>query len=166
MQHAEIETGTVLKTEGMTATVITNKSKSCQECGKAQAGICGKSGSGMIMTVKNSLGADKGDTVEIGLERKVHVKGYFIAFILPVIVLFIAAYAGHVLSETIGAKHLDVTAGLTGLIVSMIYSFRKIRKLEKTTQLHITRILRGASEYGVNSCSEEMDYLRAFNRSR
>jgi hypothetical protein len=33
-----------LKTEGNFAAVITNKSKSFNECGKAQAGACGKAG--------------------------------------------------------------------------------------------------------------------------
>jgi len=165
MQSPDIETGTVLKTEGHQALVITNKSKSCRECGKAQAGICGKSGSGMLLNVDNPVRAERGDTVELGLEKTAHVKGYFLAFVLPVIALLIAAYAGHALSRLTGIKHLDVTAGLTGLLLAGLYSFRKIRKLDKSTHLHITRILYGASEYGPGSCAEEIDYLRAFNRS-
>jgi positive regulator of sigma E activity len=165
MQSSEIETGTVLKTEGAQALVITNKSKSCKECGKAQAGICGKSGSGMVLKVDNQLGAERGDTVELGLETTAHVKGYFLAFILPVIVLFLAAYAGHVISQLTGVKYLDVTAGLAGLILAVLYSFRKIIRLDKSTQLHVKRILYGSSEYGVGSCAEEIDYLHAFNRS-
>ncbi|MBI5665571.1 MAG: SoxR reducing system RseC family protein [Nitrospirae bacterium] len=165
MQSSEIETGTVLKTEGTQALVITNKSKSCKECGKAQAGICGKSGSGMVLKVDNQLGAERGDTVELGLEATVHVKGYLLIFILPVIALFIAAYAGHALSQLTGVLYLDVSAGLAGLISAVIYSFRTIRKLDKSTQLHITKILYGPSEYGVGSCAEEIDYLHAFNKS-
>lgn len=165
MQNSEIETGTVLKIEGTQALVITNKSKSCKECGKAQAGICGKSGSGMVLKVDNPLGAERGDTVELGLDKTAHMKGYFLAFILPVIVLFLAAYAGHVLSQITGVNYLDVTVGLTGLILAILYSSRKIRTLDKSTQLHITRILHGSSEYGVGSCAEEIDYLHAFNRS-
>jgi sigma-E factor negative regulatory protein RseC len=165
MQSSDIETGTVLKTEGRKALVITNKSKSCKECGKAQAGVCGKSGSGMVLKVDNPLGAELGDTVELGLEKTAHVKGYFLAFILPVIALLFAAYAGHVFSELTGVNHLDVTAGLTGLILAILYSFRNIRKLDKSAQLHITRILYGSSEYEIGSCAEEIDYLHAFNRS-
>jgi len=165
MESSGIETGTVLKTEGTQALVITNKSKSCKECGKAQAGICGKSGSGMVLKVDNRLGAERGDTVELGLERTAYAKGYFLAFILPVIVLFLSAYAGNVLSQLSGMRYLDATAGLFGLILAALYSFRKIRKLDKSTQLHITRILYGHSEYGPGSCAEEIDYLHAFKRS-
>lgn len=165
MQHSDIETGTVLKTGGTQALVITNKSSACKECGKAQAGICGKSGSGMVLKVDNPLGAERGDTVELGLEKAAHVKGYFLAFILPVIALFIAAYAGHVLSQLTGFKYLDAAAGLSGLILAILYSFRKIRELDKSAQLHITRILYESHEYQVGSCAEEVDYLHAFNRS-
>lgn len=165
MQSSDIETGTVLKTEGTQALVLTNKSKSCKECGKAQAGICGKSGSGMVFKVDNPLGAERGDTVELGLKKTAHVKGYFLAFILPVLVLFLAAYAGHVFSQLSGVRYLDVTVALTGLILAILYSLRKIRKLDKSIQLHITRILYGSSEYKVGSCAEEIDYLHAFNRS-
>lgn len=165
MESSGRETGTVLKTEGTTATVITNKSKSCKECGKAQAGICGKSGSGMVMTVDNSMGAVQGDTVELGLAKRIHIKGLFIAFILPVIALFVFSYAGHILSQYLGIKGLDVTVGIAGLVLSILYSFIKIRKLGKSTQLHITKILKSRAEYGVGSSSEEIDYLHAFNRS-
>jgi len=165
MQSSDIETGTVLKNEGSQAIVITNKHKSCKECGKAQAGVCGKSGSGMVLKVDNPLGAERGDTVELGLEKTAHVKGYFLAFILPVIVLFLAAYAGDVLSQLTGVRYLDVTAALTGLILAIIYSLGKIRELDKSTRLHITRILYGYSCYGLGTCAEEIDYLHAFKRS-
>ncbi|RJR15894.1 MAG: hypothetical protein C4581_11105 [Nitrospiraceae bacterium] len=165
MQSSDIETGTVLKAEGTSALVITNKSKSCRECGKAQAGICGKSGAGMVLKVGNQLGAERGDTVELGLDKTIHIKGYFLAFILPVIVLFLAAYAGQVLSQYTGVNSLDVASGLTGLILAGTYSFRKIRQLDKSSQLHITKILYGTSEYGVGSCAEEIDYLHAFTRT-
>ncbi len=165
MQGSGSETGTVLKTEGTSATVITNKSKSCQECGKAQAGICGKGGSGMVITVDNSLGAVQGETVELGLARNTHAKGLFIAFIFPILVLIVCSCAGHILTQYMGIKGLDVIAGLTGLILSILYSFRKIRTLDKSTHLHIIKILSGHAEYGVGSSSEEIDYLHAFNRS-
>ncbi|MEW6602704.1 MAG: SoxR reducing system RseC family protein [Nitrospirota bacterium] len=165
MQNHDIETGTVLKIEGGRALVITDKSKSCKECGKAQAGICGKSGSGMLLSADNSLGAKRGDTVELGIDRKAHVKGYFLAFVLPVVSLFFGSYAGYVLDGTAGVRYLDVTVGLTALISAGIYAFRKILELDKSAQLYITRILYGQSEYAIGSCPEEIDYLHAFNKS-
>lgn len=165
MKSTGTETGTVLRTGGSRASVITNKSTSCNECGKAQAGICGKSGSGMVMSALNPLGAVEGDIVEIGLQRKDHVKGYCIAFVLPVIVLFIAAFTGQWLSKGTGIQGLEVIAGLAGLFLSLIYSAVKIRAMEKSAELSITRILHATPEYGLGSAAEELDYLHAFKGS-
>ena len=131
MERTDIETGTVLEIQGTYATVITNKSKSCKECGKAEAGICGKKGAGITIKTLNSLGAVKGDTVEIDIAKKTHVKAVFIVFILPVITLFISAYAGHLISRSTGTGGLDIIAGLAGLLISLIYSFIKIHKIDK-----------------------------------
>ncbi len=162
MGRTDIETGTVLEIQGTCATVITNKSKSCKECGKAEAGICGKKGDGIIIKADNSIGAVKGDTVEIGLAIKTHAKAYFIVFIFPIIALFISAYAGH----STGINGLDVAAGLTGLVLSLGYSIIKISKLDKSVQFHITNILNDQPEYEISACPEEMDYIAAFGRER
>ena len=125
MQSPDLETGTVLKTEGDWATVITNKSKSCRECGKAQAGICGKQGSGMVLRVRNNYGARTGDTVLLELETSVQIKANFFVFILPVISLFLFAYLGHVISNYTGLNGLDAAGGITGLIVSSLFRYKK-----------------------------------------
>jgi len=165
MQKTDLETGTVIKTDGVWATVITNKSKSCNECGKAQAGICGKSGAGMVMSVKNTAGAKKGDTVELGLEKATHIKAYFLAFIFPVVILFLCAYLGSIISRGVGVKSLDVIAGLTGLIISILFSFKEIRKLDRTSCLQITKVLFDPPEYITAISAEEMDYMSAFNKA-
>jgi positive regulator of sigma E activity len=122
MQRSGIETGTVVKTERSLAEVIINKSKSCKECGKAQAGICGKSGAGMVMQASNGIGAKEGDTVVLGLKTATHAKAYFIFFLLPVIALFISAYIGYLVSQSTDIKGLDVLGGLSGLVISIAYS--------------------------------------------
>ncbi|MBI5057732.1 MAG: SoxR reducing system RseC family protein [Nitrospirae bacterium] len=161
-----LETGTVLTTEGAGATVIINKSKSCNECGKAQAGICGKGGTGMIMKVLNPFGAERGDTVLLGLDKKTHIKIYLLTYVLPVIVLFISAASGHIISLSSGIKGLDAAAGFTGLIISLIYCINKVRKIDRTTQLYITGILReppDCKEF-IGASPEEKDYLAAFSK--
>jgi len=159
----DTETGTVLKTEGQWASVITNKSKSCNECGKAQAGICGKSGAGMVIKASNDAGAKAWDTVLLELDRRTHVKAYFLAFILPVFTLFISAYAGYLISQSSGIQRLDESAGFLGLIVSMAYSLHKIHRLDKTAHLRIKKILNDTPEYDSMPCPEEMDYLARIN---
>ena len=165
MQRPDLETGTVIKIDGQWATVITNKSRSCNECGKAQAGICGKSGAGMVMSVKNKAEARKGDTVELGLDKETHIKAYFFAFIFPVVILFVCAYAGSVISSYADIYGLDVIAGVTGLIISILYSFYKIRRLDSTSRLQIIRIISEPPEYVSAAGAEEMDYMSAFAKA-
>lgn len=164
MDRPDIETGTVLKTESDWATVITNKSKSCNECGKAQAGICGKSGAGMVMKVRNPVGAKIQDIVLLELDTKTHIKAYFFAFILPVAILFLSTYAGYTISQISGIKELDVTAGFVGLIASITYSMKKIRRLDRTTRLQIKKILHESPGSDFLDCPEETDYLAAFGK--
>ncbi|MEN8262623.1 MAG: SoxR reducing system RseC family protein [Nitrospirota bacterium] len=164
MERSDIETGTVLEIQGTSATVITNKSKSCKECGKAEAGICGKKGDGIIIKADNSIGAVKGDTVEIGLAKKTHLAALFIVFILPVAALIISAFAGHLVSLSTGIGRLDVIAGLSGLILSLFYSFLKIHRMDKSIQFYITNILNNSAGHEISTCPEEMDYLAGFGR--
>jgi positive regulator of sigma E activity len=162
--RSDIETATVIDTDGTRATVVTNKSKSCNECGKAQAGICGKKGDGIVMNVNNYVGAEKGDTITLGIENRIRYEGYFLIFILPVIMLLLSAYAGELIGRSLQVKGLDVTAGFTGLVSSISYSLYKVHKLDKTTEFQITDILGAPPSYETSSSPEEADYLRAFKK--
>ena len=155
MELSGLETGTVIETNGTKAKVRINKSKSCKECGKAQAGICGKSGEGMIMEAGNNLNAREGDRVTLGLEKKIHVKGYFLVFILPVLSLFLFAYMGHEISGFTGMKGLDVIMGITGLVMAILFSLYKIKKLDSSAEMEITRIVNQSSrnDNDVIACS-------------
>jgi sigma-E factor negative regulatory protein RseC len=163
--RSDIETATVIDTDGTLATVITDKSKSCNECGKAQAGICGKQGDGIVMEVNNSVGAEKGDTVKLGIENRIRFEGYFLIFILPVIILILSAYAGELIGRSFQVKGLDAAAGFTGLVTSISYALYKIHKLDKAARFQITDILGDPPLNETSSYPEEADYLRAFNKS-
>jgi positive regulator of sigma E activity len=164
MQPSDIETGTVLSTDGAWATVITNKNSACRECGKAQAGICGKQGDGITMRVRNVPGAKAGNTVVLELGKTTHAAAYFFAFILPVIALFLFAYPGHLASHHFGIRGLDAASGLAGFIVSLLYSLRKIHKLDKATHLSVSKIITDAQNRTSTACPEEADYLDAFSK--
>jgi len=157
------DTATVIETHGDTATVMTNKDMACRGCGKAQAGICGKGGTGMLFSVRNSAGARQGDTVLISLNRKTYYKAYLFAFVTPVMALFAGTYAGSVLSERVEIGHLDVILGLLFLILSMIYSLKVIHALDRSKDMYISRIIHdGGAGYDLGSSTEGEDYLRAF----
>lgn len=166
MKVSGIETATVIETSGKDATVVTNKSSSCRECGKAQAGICGKKGSGMVLKVENSLGAAEGDTVVIDIPGKTHATASFILFVLPVIALCTCIYAGYLISQFSGIKGLEIVSGFAGLVLSTAYSLIKIHRLDASTRFYITRILHTSSESKSIPCPEETDYLSGFNMNR
>jgi positive regulator of sigma E activity len=146
MKRSDIESGTVIDTDGSSASVMINKSKSCNECGKAQAGICGKSGAGMIMKAQNTIDAVKGDTVTIELGTATQAQGFFLFFVLPVLALFAGSYAGFLLSEATGVKGLEVITGIAMLIIFSCYSLNKIRKLDKAAIYSIKSILNCGSQ--------------------
>ncbi len=164
MERSDIESGTVIDIDGTSASVMINKSKACHECGKAQAGICGKSGAGMIMKAQNTLNAVKGDTVTIGLNTATQARGFFFFFILPVIALFAGSYAGLLISESTGIKGLEVVTGISLLIIFTLYSLYMIRLLDKTAKYCITSVILKGTNFSPGSCSEETDYLTHFNR--
>lgn len=78
--------------------------------------------------------------------------------------LFISVYAGEVISQKTGVTGLDVIAGFTGLVISIIYSLKKVRSLERSSYLSITKIFTEPYKPGTIPSPEEADYLRAFNR--
>ena len=153
MERYEPETGTVLVTDGITARVITNKTKSCKECGKAQAGICGKQGAGMVMTVRNTLGAKQGDIVKLDIDRSTHIKAYLMIFVLPVLMLFIFSYAGVHLK----VDGLDVVMGLTALAIFLLVSVYMIKRIDRNTTLYISSVM-GRGDSVQYMTPEEWDY--------
>jgi positive regulator of sigma E activity len=158
MQRSGTETGTVLQTDGLTAKVIINKSKSCSECGKAEAGICGKQGAGMVMTVSNAIGARQGDIVTLDIDRSTHVKAYLAAFILPMVALFAFSYIGN----RTGIQGLDIILGLAALALSLLIAVSLIRRIDRHTRLRISSIT-GKDESFEAMTQEERDYLKAYN---
>lgn len=164
MKPSIADTGMVIETDGLWAVVRTNEEKSCNECGKARAGICGKGGAGMILQVKNPVGAVKGDTVKIDLEKGTHYKAYFLAFILPLLMLFLGTAAGSVLSKSWGIGNLELLGGFSGFIIAVAFSLKKIHSLDKSKKMYIADIIHDTPPSGceMNPGPEEMDYLAGF----
>jgi sigma-E factor negative regulatory protein RseC len=141
MKTSVVETGKVYKTEGNIALVKIDQGTSCKGCGMGKLGLCKPGGAGMLLKVENTIGAKVGDTVTIGLEKKTHMKGYFIAFILPLVVLLFSSFIGYLLSLFTEMKGLDVVAGFTGLAVAVLYSLKRINKLDRETLMYIRRVV-------------------------
>jgi len=164
MNYSGHETGTVIATQDLWAEVKMNKSSSCRECGKAQAGICGKKGAGMVLKARNTLHARTGDTVTVELAGTSYAKACFYTFIVPVAALIVSAYLGDVVSDKAGIEGLTVVAGLTGLVTAIVYSLKKIRKLDSTVHMEVIKIISDRFDQNRPASQEEHDYLSAFSR--
>jgi|Deesub1362A_J573_1020465.scaffolds.fasta_scaffold00882_12 sigma-E factor negative regulatory protein RseC len=159
-------TARVIDIHGDTATVVINRSRRCSECGKAQAGICGQGGAGMVLRVRNTIGAAKGDTVVVSLDRRTHYKAYLVAFVIPVMALFVGTYAGSLLSGIFRIGSLDVILGILFLALSLVISMMIIRSLDRSNDMYISRILHDHGDYDIGSSVEGEEYLRAFAHNK
>jgi len=160
-----IETGTVLRTDGDTALVITDRGSSCRGCGMGKLGLCRPGGSGMLLKVSNTLGAAGGDRVVVGLEQKIHFRGYFIAYLLPLLILVASTLSGYMASKLLGIGGLDIVAGLGGLTLTVIYSLKKMKNMDRQQRLHIKRIINDTGDFcwEENLGAEGRDYMARFS---
>ncbi len=142
MKDAVIETGRVIKTDGVTATVMIDKGAACKGCGKGQMGMCNPGGSGMVMEVNNTLNATVNDIVTVGIDSSVQKKGYLLLYLLPTFNFMLGAVIGYILKHTFNISYLDVASGFLSLIVTLFFSFKWLRKMEKTEKLFIKSVVK------------------------
>ncbi len=167
MKTSIVETGVVIEREGTTAKVLLGKGTSCRGCAMAKLGMCRPGGANMIFTVDNTLNAEVGDTVMLGLKREVHWKGYFIAFILPLLIFVVSSLSGYLISLYTGLRGIDVLSGFVGLALAIAFSLGRLRKMDSTERMHIKRIVRDvAGTEGVYQGAEGLDYLHGFQQKR
>jgi positive regulator of sigma E activity len=160
-----VETGIVIEKDGSTARVLLGKGQSCKGCGMAKMGLCRPGGANMIFTVEDNPEARVGDKVILGLRKDVHRKGYFIAYILPLIAFVISALAGYMISAHTGLQGLEVITGFIGLALSILYSLKRLQKMDQTERMHIRQVLREAMQSEEAGLSPEgIDYLEHVQR--
>ncbi|MCG6551701.1 MAG: SoxR reducing system RseC family protein [Candidatus Magnetominusculus sp. LBB02] len=147
MVQAVIEKGRVIKTDGVTATVMIDKGASCKGCGKGQMGMCNPGGSGMVMEVYNTLSAEVNDIVTIGIGQGIQNRGYLLLYGLPTFNFMLGSLIGYVLKYTYNISYLDVLTGFIFLIATLLFSFRWLSKMEKTQKLFIKTVERSASRH-------------------
>lgn len=166
MKSLIAEAGRVMQTDGASALVRLEGGAKCRKCGMAAIGLCKPGGTGMLVKVKNPIGADKGDVVRLGLDRGVHLRGYFFAYMLPVLSFVAGAFIGHFISLASGLKGLDVAFGFVLLTMSLVLAVRKIQALDRAEQMYIRQVVREVPEFeaeGVMS-PEGLEYLNAYRR--
>ncbi len=163
-----VETGRVVETSDGIALVRIEQGRSCRGCGMAKLGLCRPGGAGMLIEVENPVGAVKGDRVMIGLGRRVHLKGYFIIYILPLFVMTLGTFAGYVASSATGIGWLEAAGGFSGLAASLAFSLRRMQALDRAERMYIRRIVRDVPEFDADAMpgAEGADYLAGFREER
>lgn len=117
------EAGKVVNVNGENADLLFNRTSMCSKCG-----ACGMTAGKdtIVVTVKNSLNAKIGDIVEIEFESGNVLSSSMIAYIFPLIMLFIGIWIGYSVPQSI-FKVKDILAAIMGLIFCAIsFIFLKI----------------------------------------
>ena len=122
------ERGTVENVEPGWAWVKTKRSSACDSCTSRHHCLT-QGGDQMLVKAQNTVGAKKGDEVELYLSTKTKLKGTAIVYLLPVFGIFVGAFSANPLSEALG---LNPSLGmafftLTGLVAS-VFLMRHLAK--------------------------------------
>lgn len=133
------EPGVVVSLKGNTASVapVTVTEPGCQSC--ASNSSCGTSLLAPLFTSKqrllvaeNTIKARPGDEIIIGLNRTALVSASLMVYILPLIVLVLAAVAGEAFAQSSGLVNGEIIAilsGLGGALLTFIFVSKIIRSV-------------------------------------
>ena len=109
------ENGIVTQTNRSTAWIKTMRSGACEACSSKDS--CGTNDvKEMIVTVKNTLGVEKGDQVVIGLETKPMLFLTFFLYVFPILLLIIGAIIGDSIAPT-----LEMNKSFCSMILGFIF---------------------------------------------
>jgi positive regulator of sigma E activity len=158
MKPSVTEIGYVLDIEGDAAIVRMGDAETCKGCGMAALGLCRPSGPGTVIRAENRAGAIPGDRVTLALDRPVKMRGYLFAYLIPVASLVAGAFAGSWVSIFEG---MEVISALFLFVLSLPFCLVRIRRLERSGRMHISRIENRPSDYDpLEAGGEGLDYLR------
>ncbi len=153
------EIGTVIRLQGDTATVMLKGRESCKGCGQAKIGLCKAASTNMMLTVKNPVGAKVGDSVTVGIDKEIKTKGYFLAFIIPLLSLIFGALSGHVIGRQLSIPSLEVVSGFIALLFVSFFSFRRLKILDSSSSMAIKSVI---SDNRFSECIES-DEMRRYS---
>jgi sigma-E factor negative regulatory protein RseC len=136
------ETGIVKSIDGVNATVVVQKRKTCEGCKESQS--CGIAGNGedqsqtVEITALNIVGAKVGQTVRVTAKSYTYVKGTLLVYGLPAMALLFGAIAGkYLLAGVFTASNpemLSAFGGFSVLLVSFIILKFISRRFERKTE--------------------------------
>lgn len=128
-----------------TAKMIMQRHSACVSCGK-----CTKLSSecqDLVVEVDNSIGAKKGDRVEVSMESVKVIKATMLAYLFPLIFLFVGTVGTYYILNIINfSGGIEAISGLVGIIctfVSYLILNKKDNKFKESRDYipRITRII-------------------------
>jgi sigma-E factor negative regulatory protein RseC len=128
------EKGIVTQANSHTAWIKTIRSAACESCSSKDS--CGTSHHGsqeMTVTVKNTLGVEKGDSVVIGIESKPMIYLSFLLYVFPIILLVIGAVIGDSLAPSLEMNRslLSMVIGFSGFAIAFFIVRKKQAAMSK-----------------------------------
>ncbi|MEF9864183.1 MAG: SoxR reducing system RseC family protein [Christensenellaceae bacterium] len=110
------ECGTITKIEGDTAYVLFLRTSACAKCG-----ACGMlaANNNITVTMQNKLHAKIDDKVEVEFTAKNALSSSAIAYIFPLIMMFVGVWLGYVIPQTVFPVK-DVFAAILGIVFAAI----------------------------------------------
>ena len=114
------EPGIIISLDGNYASVAPLVQTGCQSC--ASNGSCGTSllaplfgNKKRLLVAENTINANPGDEIIIGLNRTALVFASLMVYLLPLLVLVIAAMTGEAIAHELGLEDGEIIAILSGL---------------------------------------------------
>lgn len=131
--------GLVIEVSGDIAKIRAGRHNDCKNCGACPGNDA------IIISAKNPIGAMEGQRVAFEVKEANAVKGIFIVFILPLILVFFGVMLGWLIGRLIGGYILtfEVIIGAIAFVSALIYiKFfeHSVNKTDKTFPV-IVRIL-------------------------
>ena len=106
------ETGEVIELKGNTAQLLFHRTSMCAKCG-ACGMLAGQNE--VTVNVKNILDAQPGDRVEVEFTSRNALQSSLIAYIFPLIMLFVGMWVGYVFPQEFFPEK-DVLAAILGIV--------------------------------------------------
>lgn len=129
--------------DNRTAKMIMQRHSACASCGK-----CSKLSSecqDLVVEVDNSIGAKKGDRVEVSMESVKVLKATLLAYLVPLIFLLVGTILTYYILDLIKfSGHIEIIGGVVGLICTCI-SYLLLKKNDnkfKESREYIPKITR------------------------
>ena len=149
------EKATVIAVEDDRVLLQTQRRSACQSCSVKQG--CGTSVLATVVgqrysqvSVANTLGANVGDEIMMGINDNALVKGSLLIYALPLIFLLVGALLGEFFAHAynLNAELASIIAGAAGFVLSMfVIRFSVTRtKIQNEMQPHMLRIISKASD--------------------